>query len=73
MLNEQVLSTRARQYNEYQYCDTVSYQGSSVVVTHDTQNVLYSRSLLHVHANVMFLGWYDYVMHTKVSYNCYVH
>ena len=46
MLNEQVLSTSACQYNEYQYHDTVSYRGSSVVVIRDTQNVLYRRSLL---------------------------
>ena len=46
MLNEQVLSTSACQYNEYQYRDTVSYRGSSVVVICDTQNVLYRRSLL---------------------------
>ena len=49
MLNEQVLSTSACQYNEYQYRDTVLYRGSSVVVMRDTQNVLYRRSLIGVH------------------------
>ena len=42
---QQVLNTSACQYNEDQYRDTVSYRGSSVVVIHDTQNVLYRRSL----------------------------
>ena len=47
MLNEQVLSTSACQCNEYQYRDTVSYRGNSVVVIRDTQNLLYRRSLMH--------------------------
>ena len=53
MLNQQVLSTSACQYKEYQYHDTVSYQGSSVVVIRDTQNVLYRRSLGFSHTIIL--------------------